>query len=104
MAMSVSQLMKRYQAAKVRKEQWESVYEDCYRFALPNRNLYEGYFEGKTVGQNKMADVFDSTAISSTQRFANRIQSGLFPPQTDWCRLEPGNDIPDQNKGEVQES
>ena len=103
MAMSVSQLMKRYQAAKVRKEQWESVYEDCYRFALPNRNLYEGYFEGKTVGQNKMADVFDSTAISSTQRFANRIQSGLFPPQTDWCRLEPGNDIPDQNKGEVQE-
>ena len=101
--MSVSQLMKRYQAAKVRKEQWESVYEDCYRFALPNRNLYEGYFEGKTVGQNKMADVFDSTAISSTQRFANRIQSGLFPPQTDWCRLEPGNDIPDQNKGEVQE-
>ena len=100
---SVNQIMKRYQAAKVRKEQWESVYEDCYRFALPNRNLYEGYFEGKTVGQNKMSDVFDSTAISSTQRFANRIQSGLFPPQTDWCRLEPGNDIPDQNKGEVQE-
>ena len=99
---SVNQIMKRYQAAKVRKEQWESVYEDCYRFALPNRNLYEGYFEGKTVGQNKMSDVFDSTAISSTQRFANRIQSGLFPPQNNWCRLEPGNDIPVDQKVEVQ--
>lgn len=100
---SVNQIIKRYNAAQVRKDQWQSVYEDCYRFALPNRNLYEGYYDGKTVGQNKMADVFDSTAISSTQRFANRIQSGLFPPQTNWCRLEPGNDIPDRNKGEVQE-
>jgi hypothetical protein len=102
MVMSVNQIMKRFQAAKARKEQWESVYEDCYRFALPNRNLYEGYFEGKSVGQNKMADVFDSTAISSTQRFANRIQSGLFPPQNNWCRLEPGNDIPEEQRVEVQ--
>ena len=70
--------------------------------ALPNRNLYEGYYEGGVVGQNKMADVFDSTAIDSTQRFANRIQSGLFPPQTNWCRLEPGNDIPNEQKVEVQ--
>ena len=99
---SVQQIVKRFSAAKARKEQWESVYEDCYRFALPNRNLYEGYFEGKTVGQNKMADVFDSTAISSTQRFANRIQSGLFPPHTNWCRLEPGNEIPEEDRQAVQ--
>ena len=101
--MTVEQIIKRFNSAKARKEQWESVYEDCYRFALPNRNLYEGYYTGKSVGQNKMADVFDSTAISSTQRFANRIQSGLFPPQTNWCRLEPGNDIPEDQKNNVQE-
>ena len=46
--------------------------------------------------------VFDSTAIHSTQRFANRIQSGLFPPYKKWCRLEPGNDIPAERKAEVQ--
>ena len=100
---TVENIIKRFQAAKTRKEQWESVYEDCYRFALPNRNLYEGYYDGKTVGQNKMADVFDSTAISSTQNFANRIQSGLFPPHTNWCRLEPGNQIPEDEKQAVQE-
>jgi len=99
---TVENIIKRYNSAKVRKDQWESVYEDCYRFALPNRNLYEGYFEGKTVGQNKMADVFDSTAIDSTQRFANKIQSGLFPPHTNWCRLEPGNDIPQDQHEAVQ--
>ena len=99
---TVENIIKRFNAAQARKQQWESVYEDCYRFALPNRNLYEGYFEGKTVGQNKMADVFDSTAIDSTQRFANRIQSGLFPPHTNWCRLEPGNDIPKDQHEAVQ--
>ena len=99
---TIDQVVKRYNAAIARKDTWQSVYEDCYRFALPNRNLYEGYFEGKVVGQNKMSDVFDSTAIDSTQRFANRIQSGLFPPQTNWCRLEPGNDIPLEARPEAQ--
>tara|TARA_R110000796_G_scaffold128803_3_gene244399 strand:+ start:1227 stop:2789 length:1563 start_codon:yes stop_codon:yes gene_type:complete len=99
----VGQVIQRYNSAKAKKDTWESVYEDCYRFALPNRNLYEGYYEGGVVGQNKMADVFDSTAIDSTQKFANRIQSGLFPPQTNWAKLEPGNDIPLEAKQEVQE-
>jgi len=49
-----------------------------------------------------MARVFDSTAINSTQRFANRIQSGLFPPYGRWCRLEPGPDIPVERQVEVQ--
>ena len=31
----------------------------------------------------KCPEVFDSTAIDSTQKFANRLQSGLFPPQLD---------------------
>ena len=66
----VGQIIKRYRSAKAKKDNWESVYEDCYRYALPNRNLYEGYYEGGVVGQNKMPDVFDSTAIDSTQKFA----------------------------------
>jgi hypothetical protein len=98
----VGQIIQRYKSAKAKKDNWESVYEDCYRYALPNRNLYEGYYEGGVVGQNKMPDVFDSTAIDSTQKFANRIQSGLFPPQTNWCKLEPGNDIPDEAQQDVQ--
>jgi len=46
--------------------------------------------------------VFDSTAINSVQRFANRIQSGIFPPQRKWCRLEPGPDIPQDRSAEAQ--
>jgi len=97
------EVLKRYSASQNQKEQWRSIYEDCYKYALPQRNLYEGYYEGKLPGQDKMQNVFDSTAISSTQRFANRLQANIFPAYKEWCRLEPGNDIPPEKRNEVQE-
>ena len=102
MRLKPEEVLKRYRASQNKKEQWRSIYEDCYKYALPQRNLYEGYYEGKLPGQDKMANVFDSTAISSTQKFANRLQSSLFPAYKAWCRLEPGNDIPPEKKQEVQ--
>jgi len=104
MHLSPRDVLDRSNKAFARKEQWRTIYEDCYRYALPQRNLYDGYYEGSVPGQNKMNMVFDSTAIHSTQRFANRIQSGLFPPYKKWCRLEPGNDIPADRKAEVQQA
>ena len=102
--MTPSQIIKRHELAQRRKDNWRQIYEDCYEFALPQRNLYDGFYEGGNApGQNKMVRVFDSTAINSTQRFANRIQSGLFPPQSQWCRLEPGSEIPAERQIEVQQ-
>jgi len=102
--MTPQQIIKRHELAQRRKDNWKQVYEDCYEFALPQRNLYDGFYEGGNApGQNKMLRVFDSTAINSTQRFANRIQSGLFPPQAQWCRLEPGSEIPKERQIEVQQ-
>ena len=102
--LSVEQIVKRQQLAQSRKDNFRDLYEDAYEFALPQRNLYDGYFEGKVGGQKKMNRVFDSTAISSTQRFANRMQSGIFPPQRKWCKLEPGSDVPPERKIEVQQA
>jgi hypothetical protein len=102
MPLPIKDIIGRHQKALSRKDNWRSIYEDCYRYALPQRNLYDGFYEGGVPGQNKMNVVFDSTAIDSTQRFANKIQSGLFPPYKKWCRLEPGNEIPEANKQEVQ--
>ena len=96
---TVKEIINRAEKADDRKEQWRSVYEECYEFGLPQRNLYSGHYEGKIVGQNKMARVFDSTAINSTQRFANRLQSALFPPYRNWCRLIAGDDA----KAEVED-
>ena len=104
MRLDEKQVMDRSKKAFARKDLWRTIYEDCYRYALPQRNLYDGYYEGHVPGQNKMNMVFDSTAVHSTQRFANRIQSGLFPPYKKWCRLEPGEDIPIDRRVEVQQA
>ena len=100
--LDVREIIEREAKAQSRKDQWRSIYEDCYEFALPQRNMYDGNYEGGTAGQSKMGRVFDSTAISATQRFANRIQAGLFPPQKAWCRLEAGSGIPKEQAPQAQ--
>ena len=97
------QLKRKYDLNNSHKDSWRSIYEDAYRYALPMRNLYDGYYEGNTPGQDKMARVFDSTAIDSTQKFANKLQSGLYPPATQWCRLVPGSEIPKERRIETQQ-
>jgi len=95
-------ILDRFKAAQSHKEQWRDVYKEAYEYALPQRNLYDGDFEQESAGQAKGARVFDSTGVNSTQRFANKIQSGLFPPGRKWCRLEAGNAIPPDMKPIVQ--
>ena len=102
MPLKPDQILKRADKAQSRKDQWRSIFEECYEFALPQRNLYSGFYEGRSPGQGKMDRVFDSTAINSTQRFANRLQSTLFPPYRNWCRLVAGDDIPAEQRRDVQ--
>lgn len=104
MRLNPEQVIKRHDMALRKKDDFRDLYEDAYEFALPQRNLYDGYYDGKVGGQKKMQRVFDSTAINSTQRFANRLQSGIFPPQRKWCRLEPGPEIPEDRRAEAQEA
>jgi hypothetical protein len=91
--LSPDEIMKRQEIAQKKKDEFQQLYQDAYEFALPQRQLY-GIWEGGASGTKKMQRVFDSTAINSTQRFANRLQSVVFPPQRKWARLEPGPSIP----------
>jgi len=100
--MNVETIIKRASLAAAKKDEWRTIYQECYEYALPQRNLYDGYYEGGVPGQKKMSKVFDSTAIHSTQRFANRIQSSLFPPYRAWCRLQAGSQIPEGKRPEIQ--
>jgi hypothetical protein len=99
--MSVDEILRRSEKAQRDKDLFENLYTDAYEFALPQRQLY-GYYDGNSKGAKKMSRVFDSTAINSTQRFANRLQSGIFPPQRKWCRLEPGTDVPAEQRDQAQ--
>ena len=101
MRLTPEQIMKRQASAQSKKDEFQQLYQDAYEFALPQRQLY-GVWEGGATGSKKMQRVFDSTAINSTQRFANRLQSVVFPPQRKWAKLEAGSDIPADRKQQAQ--
>lgn len=101
MRLTPEQIFKRHEIAQKKKDEFQSLYQDAYEFALPQRQLY-GVWEGGSVGSKKMQRVFDSTAINSTQRFANRLQSVIFPPQRKWCNLDAGTAIPAESRGTAQ--
>ena len=101
MQKSATEIIARWKRAQTRKDEWRGLYEECYEYALPQRNLYDQW-EGRTTGKKRTGKLFDSTAVNATQRFANRIQSGLFPPYKQWARLEPGEAIPPEQRAEVQ--
>jgi hypothetical protein len=94
-------ILKRQEVAQKKKDDFQQLYQDAYEFALPQRQLY-GVWEGGSTGTKKMQRVFDSTAINSTQRFANRLQSVVFPPQRKWAKLEAGTDIPFEKRAQAQ--
>lgn len=102
MRLTPEQIIKRQAIAQTKKDEFQQLYQDAYEFALPQRQLY-GVWEGGATGTRKMQRVFDSTAINSTQRFANRLQSVVFPPQRKWSRLEPGPMIPVDRRSQAQE-
>jgi len=101
MRLTADQIIKRQMQAQTKKDEFQQLYQDAYEFALPQRQLY-GVWEGGSTGSKKMQRVFDSTAINSTQRFANRLQSVVFPPQRKWAKLEAGMDIPDARRTQAQ--
>ena len=41
--LNVKEVMGREAKAQARKDEWRTIYEDCYEFALPQRNLYNVY-------------------------------------------------------------
>ena len=38
------EIIRRAEKADARKENWRDIYEQCYEMALPQRNLYSGYW------------------------------------------------------------
>lgn len=87
---TVKQIVRRAEAAWQEKSQWTDLLEDCFEYAMPNRNT----LNRATPGEKKVDRVFDSTAVESAIAFANRIQSDLMPPFKKFLRLAPGPGVP----------
>lgn len=90
MQMSVTALKKRIEKAWNETDQWRSYLDDAYKLAAPGRNRFGGT---RTPGDQPGNEVFDSTLMSATNRFANRLQAELYPAFQEWVKLTPDKPV-----------
>lgn len=88
----VKRILARYNHAKTIKGQWLSVFEECYEYALPQR---ESFFQ-ETAGRRRTDRIFDETAVVGVQEFASRLQSGIVPNYARWADFVAGSEIPEE--------
>tara|TARA_A100000164_G_scaffold28546_1_gene22209 strand:+ start:13170 stop:14747 length:1578 start_codon:yes stop_codon:yes gene_type:complete len=93
----VQQLLKRYEHARSIKDQWKGIFEECYEYALPQRES----FYTENPGRRRTDRIFDETAVVGVQEFASRLQAGIVPNYTRWADFTAGSEIPEEDKKEV---
>jgi len=79
-------ICRRYRKAVARRDAWAYLYREAYDFSVPNRQTFDTVSEGAERG----AELFDSTAETSVQEFASRLQATICPPWREWSTLAPG--------------
>ena len=89
--------LERYNRAKAKRENFVPLFEECYEYALPQRESF--YHE--TIGQRRDDKIFDETAVVGVQEFASRLQSCLVPNFARWADLTAGSEVPKENREEV---
>ena len=82
--------LEQYERAKVKRENFVPLFEECYEYALPQRES----FYNETIGQRRDDKIFDETAVVGVQEFASRLQSGLVPNFARWADLTSGSEVP----------
>ena len=64
----VKQLLARYRKAKAVKDQWTPIFEDCYEYALPQRES----FYSESIAKRRSESIFDETAVVGVQESFQR--------------------------------
>lgn len=91
MAISVTSMLKRSDAAFRKKEEWDALHRRAYKLALPQRTLPGE--EDNTPDHVIDPNVFDSTLRHATTQFVGRVQRDLMPPEQQWAAITATNHV-----------
>ena len=83
----VQQIYAKYKKALAKRSNWDSTWEECYEFALPQR---ESTFSQSTSKINRL---FDGTAPDCVDQLAALMLSEMTPPWGRWFQLTAGTDL-----------
>lgn len=88
--MDIKELRKKFDSAQTEKYKFKTLYEDVYKYGMPDRYSNIQYNKEGYVGQKNMDEVYSSAMQESCEGFVQRVQSLLFPVNMDWIDLEAG--------------
>jgi hypothetical protein len=83
-------ILTRYEAASSRRRNWESLWQECYDYALPQS---AGFLYEQTPGARRTDKIFDATAMDATDQLAASLLGNLTPSWSQWFGLKPGPDL-----------
>lgn len=85
----------RFEAAKARRTGWERMWQECYQYALPQRDVFTGNSPGARLGEA----IYDGTALDAVDQLAASLLGNLTPPWTQWFGFKAGPDLsPEQQE------
>ncbi len=83
------QIIKNYEQAKSRRDGWVSLWRECYDYALPQRESFDGF----SGGQNRTDHIYDGTAMDAVEQLAASLLGNLTPPWSQWFGFTPGPEM-----------
>lgn len=86
-------VLKRYARALARRSGWESHWNECLDFSLPQRAGAGVSGSGAAAGGRRHDRLFDGTAADAVDQLAASLLAHLTPPWSNWVGLEPGSDV-----------
>jgi hypothetical protein len=87
----VEKLRLRYGQAKQQRDQWVPLWQECYDYALPQRQSVA--MAGQAVGNARTQHLYDATAMDAVDQLAASLLAELTPPWTNWFGLKPGVEL-----------
>ena len=85
----VVEYIKKFQALKSDRMNWDSHWEECAQYILPRK---DDVYQTRTPGEKKMMRVYESTAIHSNELLASALHGMLTNPATTWFELSTGDE------------
>lgn len=101
--MKVEQLYAKYQAALPEKERVRALYDDVYRYGMPDRYSDLQEYQDSTGAKHRV-NIVDSTLEIACDDFVNRVQSLIAPVNTDWIDIEAGFMFDNANPDGISEA
>lgn len=89
-AVDLDALFTRFKSASKKRQNWETLWQDCYDFALPQRG---NFLQSQQAGRSRVDDIYDATALDAVDQLSASLLGNLTPAFSQWFGLKPGPDL-----------